>query len=203
MTASEGPAPPRRESSPVASTRRPRLCRSVISSPRFAGAVISAPLEAIQVHKILIEDAVLQFLADSGLLDLPVLAPEVAPRLVGREDDPIMTDPAAFDVSQQPTACESDRPRGVGVDLVTLFDPVEETGHELDVSTDPTTEMHQVELDPLAVHLHERDEVVDVRSAARTGVEVEDEVVLFGGIEARVGECTRLVVPGSRIGITP
>src|ERR1700686_2738161 len=160
MPASEGPAPPRRESSPVASTRRPRLCRSVISSPRFAGAVISSPLVAIKVLEILIEDAVFQFLADSGPLDLPVLAPEVAPRLVGSEDDAIMTDPAAFDVSQQPTACESDRPRGVGVDLVTLFDPVEETGHELDVAADPTAEMNQVELDPFAIHLYERDEVV-------------------------------------------
>src|SRR5262245_6160520 len=119
MPASAGPAPPRRPSSIGASTRTPRLCTSAISGPSPAkGGLL--PLVSIQRLEVLVEDAVLELLADWLARDLVVLAPEVAPRLVGGEQHAVVADAAALDLREEPADPEPDRPGDVGVDLVAL-----------------------------------------------------------------------------------
>ena len=87
--------------------------------------------------------------------------------------------PVLLDLGQQPARAEPDRPRGVGVDLVAVAHPLQELRHELDVARHAAAEVHEVDLAALAVLLDQRDEVVDVRVAARAGVEVEHQVVLL------------------------
>src|SRR5215207_4337501 len=188
IPASAGPAPPRRDSS-GSSVRRPTLCRSASSavSCGVSGAA-SAELVPIARLEVRIEHVCLQVLADRCPLDLVVLAQEVAPRLVGGEQDAVRADPAALDLGQQPAWAESDCPGGIGVDLVALLHPVQEPRYQLDVPADPAAEMDQVDLDSLAVPLHQRDEVIEVRRTAGAGVEVEHQVMRLGGGEAGPGD---------------
>src|SRR5262245_48815074 len=100
------------------------------------------------------QDAGLELVGDRSAVDLPVLTPEVAPRLVGREQHPVLPDTTALDLGHQPARPEADRPGGVAVHLVALLDPVQELRHQLDVTADAAAEVDQVDLDPLAVLLH-------------------------------------------------
>src|SRR5207245_2883307 len=106
---------------------------------------------------------------------LPILSPEVAPRLVGGEQDPIIPDASALDLGQEPPNPETDRPRGVGVEVVALFHPVEEPRDQADVPAHTAPEVNQVDLHPPAVLLDHRDVVADVRASSGAGVKVEDE----------------------------
>ncbi len=154
----------------------------------------------VEVFEVAPEDVVLELLGDvAHAVELPVLRVEVRPRLVGAEEDAVAADAAALDLGQQEARAEADGPRGVGVDLVALLAPVEELRHELDVARHAAAHVDEVDLAALAVLLDERDEVVEVRVAARARVEVEDEVVLLAGVEALVGDRLRLLVPRARV----
>src|SRR6516225_49455 len=88
-----------------------------------------------QLLVVLPEDPVLQLLRDrADAVDLPVLAVEVRPWLVGAEKHAVASDAGLLDLGQQPAGAEPDRPRGVGVDLVTILHPLEKLRHELDVT---------------------------------------------------------------------
>src|SRR5262247_3184173 len=176
MPASAGPAPPRRASR-VSSTRNPRLCRSAsnalscgVSGAAALPEVASTELVAIKRLEVAVEHAILELLADRGAFDLVELAPEVAPRLVRREQHPVRAHPAPLDLGEQPARAEPHRPGCVRVHPVALLDPVQELRHQLDVAADPAAEVHQVDLDPLAVLLDQRHEVVQVGGTAGAGV---------------------------------
>src|SRR5215218_2608177 len=165
--ASNGPAPPRRAgipSPPSSSTRTPSDCSSTSSvrssTLRRAGLKRSSATTGVQILVVAPEDAVLELLGDpADAVDLPVLAVEVRPRLVGPEQHAVAADARALDLGQQPAGPEPHRPRGVGVDLVALLGPLQEARHQPDVAGHPAAEVHEVDLAPLPVLLHERDEV--------------------------------------------
>src|SRR5262245_46286711 len=91
------------------------------------------------------EHAVLELLRDAAdAVELPVLAVEVRPRLVGAEEHAVAADALLLDLGQQPARAEPDRPRGVGVDLVAVADPLEELRDELDVARHAAAEVHEV-----------------------------------------------------------
>src|SRR3990172_8169829 len=96
MPASAGPAPAVRASN-TSSTRTPRLWisarRLTNSGPRPRSA---STLVAIQLLQVGDEHPLLQLLAHGRALDLPVLAHEVAPRLVPGEDHPVLPDASAL-----------------------------------------------------------------------------------------------------------
>src|SRR3954447_3351188 len=200
-SASDGPAPPRRPSSASGSestTRTPSDCSSTSSVRSSRSRRSGMRSEGLLV--VLPEHAVLELLRDvADPVELPVLAVEVRPGLVGAEEDAVAADAGALDLGQQPARAEADRPRRVGVDLVAVLHPLQELGHEPDVARHAAAEVHQVDLAALAIGLDERDEVVDVGVAARRGVEVEHQVVLLADVEALVGQGLRLVVPGARV----
>src|SRR5947209_4931470 len=214
-SASDGPAPPRRPQpdpgpSDVAPTRSsltltPSDCSSTSSwrSSRAGSLRALSATAGKQLLVVLPEHPILELLGDvPDAVDLPVLAVEVRPRLVGAEEHAVAADARALDLGQQPPCPEPDRPRGIGVDLVTVPDPLEELRHELDVAGDATPEVDEVDLAPLSVRLDQRNEVVDVRVTAGTGVEVKDEVVLLAHVEAFVGQRASLVIPRVRVRIT-
>src|SRR6185295_5992249 len=189
-SASDGPAPPRRPGRAPASsstTRTPRDCSS--TSSRLSSRSI---MRAEHLLVVAPEHPVLQLLGDvADAVQLPVFTVEVRPRLVGAEEDPVAADALLLDLGQQPAGAEADRPRGIGVDLVAVAHPLQELRDQLDVAGDPPAEVDEVDLAALAVLLDERDEVVDVRVAARAGVEMEHQVVLLAHVEALVSECPR------------
>src|SRR6185312_5471411 len=208
--ASAGPAPPRRPGTPSpevsSSTRTPSDCSSTSSrrssrvrSPRSATRSATARVQLLVVAP---EDPLLELLGDrADPVDLPVLGVEVRPRLVRAEEHAVAADAGLLDLGQQPARAEADRPGRVGVDLVAVLDPLQELRDEPDVARHAAAEVHEVDLAALAVRLDERDEVRDVRVAARARVEVEDEVVLLADVEALVGDGARLVVPRVRVGV--
>src|SRR3954469_19132047 len=202
-SASDGPAPPRRPSSASGSesrTRTPSDCSSTSSVRSSRSRRSGMRPEGLLV--VLPEHAVLELLRDvADPVELPVFRVEVRPRLVGAEENAVAADARALDLGQQPARAEADRPRGVGVDLVAVLHPLEELRDEPDVARHAAAEVDQVDLAALAVALDERDEVADVRAAARARVEVEDEVVLLADVEALVGEGAGLVVPGAGVGV--
>src|SRR5690349_22858656 len=170
--ASAGPAPPRRPWTPspaVSScTRTPSDCSS--TSRRRSSRVSSArsATARVQLLVVLPEDPFLELLGDrADAVDLPVLGVEVRPRLVRAEEHAVAADALPLDLGQQPARAEADRPGRVGVDLVSLLDPLEEARHEPDVARHAAAEVHQVDLAALAVALHQRDEVLDVGLSAR------------------------------------
>src|SRR4051794_40060714 len=203
--ASAGPAPPRRPGTPSpavsSSTRTPSDCSST-SSWRSSSVRTWPPSATAGVQLLVVapEDSLLELLRDRpDPVDLPVLGVEVRPRLVGAEEHAVAADARLLDLGQQPPRAEADRPRRVGVDLVAVLHPLEELRDEPDVAGHPAAEVHEVDLAALAVLLHQRDEVRDVRVAARARVEVEDQVVLLADVEALVGERARLLVPRVRV----
>src|SRR5262245_23689380 len=200
IPASAGPAPPRRDSN-GSCTCKPKLCRSA-SRPASWGVRGDASAEAMAIERLEVgvEHAVLEVFAHVHTFDLVVLTPEIAPRLIRREQHAVRTDAAAFKLGEQPSRPESHRPCRVGVDAVTLLDPVKKLGDKLDVAADTAAEVNQVDLDPLAVLLDERDEVVEIGCAARAGVEVEDKIVCLGGGEAGLGHLGRRLVPRPWVG---
>src|SRR5436309_12580790 len=202
--ASDGPAPPRRPGRPAppsSSTRTPRDCSST-SSRRSSRSRTRSATARVELLVVAPEHALLELLGDvPDAVDLPVLAVEVRPRLVGPEEHAVATDPGLLDLGEQPARAEADRPRGVGVDLVALLDPLQELRHQPNVARHAAAEVDEVDLAALAVLLDERDEVRDVRAPARARVEVEDEVVLLADVEALVGQLLRLLVPGRRVGV--
>src|SRR3954451_19831502 len=206
-SASDGPAPPRRPSVPSPpTTRTPKDCSSTSrrrsSSDSWAPVAGPSATIFVEVLEVAPEHVVLQLLGDvAHAVELPVLRVEVRPRLVGAEEDAVAADAAALDLGQQPARAEADGPRGVGVDLVALLAPVQELRDELDVARHAAAHVDEVDLAALAVLLDERDEVAEVRVAARARVEVEHEVMLLADVEARVGERGRLLVPRVRIGV--
>src|SRR5215472_16396594 len=122
MAASEGPAPPRRPSTPVSSIRTPALCSSVSSGPSSARtAHCCASAAAIKLLEVAVEDSVLELVADTSPIYLPVLTVEIAPGFVSREKHPIAADPPALDLGQHQARSEADGPRSVGVQLVALL----------------------------------------------------------------------------------
>src|SRR4051812_18443333 len=198
--ASAGPAPPRRPGTPAppvsSSTRTPSDCSS--TSSRRSSSVSRPPSGTAGVQLLVVapEDPLLELLGDRpDPVDLPVLGVEVRPRLVRAEEHAVAADARLLDLGQEPPRAEPDRPRRVGVDLVAVLDPPQEFRDEADVARHPAAEVHEVDLAALAVALDERDEVRDVRVAARARVEVEDQVVLLADVEALVGDRARLVVP--------
>src|SRR4051794_38494931 len=198
--ASAGPAPPRRPGTPSPAvpscTRTPSDRRSTRSRPPSRGRTPRAATAGVQLLVVLPEDPFLELLGDrADPVDLPVLGVEVRPRLVGPEEHAVAADAGVLDLGQEPPRAEPDRPRRVGVDLVAVLHPLQELRDEADVARHPAAEVHEVDLAALAVALDERDEVRDVRVAARARVEVEDEVVLLADVEALVGDRARLVVP--------
>src|SRR5579884_2180976 len=185
MPASEGPAPPFRPSRAGSSTWTPKRWSSITSLPSAGSRPGLPPAVAdIEVLEVLPEDPLFQLLAHPGAVDLPELAVEVAPGLVGGEQHPVTAHPPALDLGQQPAGPEADRPGDVGVHPVALLDPVQEAGHQPDVAADPAAEVDQVHLHPLPVLLDQGDVVADVRGPPGAGVEVEDQVVLLGRPEA-------------------
>src|SRR3954452_3637245 len=180
-SASDGPAPPRRPSSASGSestTRTPSDCSST-SSVRSSRSRRSG-MRAEGLLVVLPEHAVLELLRDvADPVELPVLAVEVRPRLVGAEEHAVAADAGALDLGQQPARAEAHGPGRVGVDLVALLDPLQEARHEPDVARHAAAEVDEVDLAALAVALHQRDEVLDVGLPAGAGVEGEDEVVLL------------------------
>src|SRR5262249_40805702 len=204
-SASDGPAPPRRlgiASLVSSSTRTPSDCSSTSSCRSSRSGMRSAwsATSGKQLLVVLPEHAFLELLRDAAdAVDLPVLAGEVGPRLVGPEEDAVAAHASLLDLGEQPARAETDRPRRVGVDLVAVLHPLEELRDELDVAGDAAAEVDQVDLAALAVALDERDEVVDVRVAPRTRVEVEDEVVFLADVEALVGKLERVLVPRPRV----
>src|SRR6185312_9375906 len=135
--ASDGPAPPRRPgtAAPPSSTTRTPSDWSSTSSRR--SSMLSARSATTRVELLVVapEHALLELLRDAtDAVDLPVLGVEVRPRLVGAEEHAVAADARALDLGQQPTGPEADRPRGVGVDLVALLDPLEELRHQADVA---------------------------------------------------------------------
>src|SRR3954470_11278725 len=198
--ASAGPAPPRRPGTPAppvsSSTRTPSDWSSTSSRRSSTSRSARSATARVQLLVVAPEDPLLELLRDrADAVDLPVLGIEVRPRLVGAEEHAIAADAAVLDLGQEPARAEADRPRGVRVDLVAVLHPLQELRHEADVARHAAAEVHQVDLAALAVALDERDEVRDVRVAARARVEVEDEVVLLADVEALVGDRARLVVP--------
>src|SRR5215217_3395049 len=204
-SASDGPAPPRRPGTPApSSTRTPNDCSSTrsrrSSSPRTRPCGAGSSTAGVELLVVAPEHVVLELLRDAPhAVDLPVLGVEVRPRLVGAEEDTVAPDARALDLREHPAHAEADGPRRVRVHLVALLDPLEELRDELDVAGDSAAHVHEVDLAALAVALDERDEVVEVRAAPRAGVEVEDQVVLLAHVEALIGQCPGLVVPGARI----
>src|SRR5262245_28149491 len=162
-SASEGPAPPSRPGSGPAvssTTRTPSDCNST-SSRRSSRR---SSMGAIGLLIVLPEDPFLELLRDvPNPVELPVLAVEVRPRLVRPEEDAVAADALLLDLGQQPARAEPDRPRRVRVDLVALAHPLQELRDELDMARHTAAEVDEVDLAALAVLLHERDEVVDVR----------------------------------------
>src|SRR6185436_3025353 len=158
--ASAGPAPPRRPGTPSpevsSSTRTPSDCSSTSSrrssrvrSPRSATA-------GVQLLVVAPEDPLLELLGDrADPVDLPVLGVEVRPRLVGAEEHAVAADAGVLDLREQPPRAEADRPRGVGVDLVAVLDPLQELRDEPDVARDAAAEVDEVDLAALPVPLHE------------------------------------------------
>src|SRR3954453_14030121 len=194
------PAPPRRPGTPAPpvsrSARTPSDCSS--TSSRRPSSVSRPPSGTAGVQLLVVapEDPLLELLGDRpDPVDLPVLGVEVRPGLVGAEEHAVAADAGLLDLGHQPPRAEADRPGRVGVDLVAVLHPLDELGHEADVAGHAAAEVHEVDLAALAVALDERDEVRDVRVAARARVEVEDEVVLLADVEALVGDRARLVVP--------
>src|SRR3954471_24110932 len=218
-SASAGPAPPRRARAPAGrapprrpsepsppTTRTPKDCSSTSSRRSSSDSV--APLAGssgtvvVEVLEVAPEHVVLQLLGDvAHPVELPVLRVEVRPWLVGAEEDAVAADATALDLGQQPARAEADGPRGVGVDLVALLAPVQELRDELDVARDAAAHVDEVDLAALAVLLHERDEVREVRVAARARVEVAHEVVLLADVEALIGDRLRLLIPRVRVGV--
>src|SRR3954462_11356570 len=198
--ASAGPAPPRRPGTPSppvsSSTRTPSDCSSTSRRRSSTSRSARSATAGVQLLVVSPEDPLLELLRDrSDPVDLPVLRVEVGPRLVGAEEDAVAADAGLLDLGQQPPRAEADRPRRGGVDLVAVPDPLEELRDEADVPRHSAAEVHEVDLAALAVALDERDEVRDVRVAARARVEVEDQVVLLADVEALVRDRARLVVP--------
>src|SRR5262249_35707792 len=204
--ASEGPAPPRRPARPrpvSSSTRTPRDCSST-TSRRSSSSRTPLPTAGEELLVVLPEDPLLELLRDAAdPVQLPVLAVEVRPRLVGAEEHAVAPHARALDLGEEPAGAEPDGPRRVGVHAVAILHPLEELGHQLDVARHAAPEVDEVDLAALPVALHQRDEVVDVGAAAGARVEVEDEVVALADVEALVGELPRLVVPRPRVGVAP
>src|SRR3954454_618458 len=121
--ASDGPAPPRRPGNVPAvssTTRTPSDCSST-SSCRSSRDSVSG-MRAERLFVVAPEHPVLELLRDvAHAVELPVLAVEVRPRLVGAEEHAVAADALLLDLGQQPARAEPDRPRGVGVDLVALL----------------------------------------------------------------------------------
>src|SRR3954463_14546611 len=204
--ASAGPAPPRRPGTPSpavsSSTRTPSDCNSTSSRRSSSVSRPGSATARVQLLVVAPEDSLLELLGDGAdPVDLPVLGVEVRPRLVGAEEHAVAADAGLLDLGEQPARAEPDRPRRVGVDLVAVLHPRQELRDEPDVPRHAAAEVHEVDLAALAVALDERDEVRDVRVAARARVEVEDEVVLLADVEALVGQGPRLLVPGAGIGV--
>src|SRR5689334_2154472 len=203
--ASEGPAPPLRPWTPPpdsSSTRTPSDCSSTTSRRSSRAALACSATARVQLLVVAPEDALLELLGDpADPVDLPVLAHEVRPGLVGAEEDAVAADAGLLDLGQQPARAEADRPGGVGVDLVAVLDPLQELGHEADVARHPAAEVHEVDLAALAVLLHQRNVVRDVGVGARARVEVADEIVLLADVEALVGDRLGLLVPRPGVGV--
>src|SRR3954447_6504861 len=206
--ASAGPAPPRRPGTPAppvsSSTRTPSDCSSTSSRRSSTSRSARSATAGVQLLVVAPEDPLLELLGDRpDPVDLPVLGVEVRPGLVGAEEHAVAADAGLLDLGQQPPRAEADRPGRVGVDLVAVLHPLQELRDEPDVARHPAAEVHEVDLAALAVALDERDEVRDVRAAARARVEMEDEVVLLADVEALVGERAGLVVPRAGVGVAP
>src|SRR6185437_6607316 len=175
-------------------TRTPSDCSS--TSSRRSSRVSGSGMRAEDLFVVAPEHPVFELLRDvADAVELPVLAVEVRPRLVGAEEHAVAADALLLDLGQQPARAEPDRPRRVGVDLVAVADPLQELRDELDVPRHAAAEVDEVDLAALAVLLHQRDEVVDVRVPARRGVEVEHQVVLLADVEDLVRELGGLLVP--------
>src|SRR6185312_9775636 len=155
--ASDGPAPPRRPAhlapAPATSSARssctltPSDWSSTSRLRSSRSGNLSAPSATAGEQRFVVapEHPVLEFLGDpANPVDLPVLAVEVRPRLVGPEEHAVAADPSALDLGQQPAGSEPDRPRGVGVDLVAVLHPLQELRDELDVPRHAAAEVHQV-----------------------------------------------------------
>src|SRR3954453_3700448 len=177
------PAPPRRPGTPAppvsSSTRTPSDCSS--TSSRRSSSVSRPPSGTAGVQLLVVapEDQLLELLRDRpDPVDLPVLGVEGRPRLVGAQEHAVAADAGLLYLGQQPPCAEADRPGRVGVDLVAVLHPLQELRDEPDVARHPASEVHEVDLAALAVLLHQRDEVRDVRVAARARVEVEEQAVL-------------------------
>src|SRR4051794_18758855 len=83
-----------RTTGPTRRRRAPGRCGWRCGTPRNGRqALVSGPV-AVELLVVLIEDPLLQLVADRRPVDLPVLSPEVAPRLVGGEQDPVFADSA-------------------------------------------------------------------------------------------------------------
>src|SRR6185312_10690727 len=96
------------------------------------------------------------------------LARVVAPRLVAREDQTVLTDPALLDLFGEPAGGAADGPAGVGVHLLAGLDPVEETmPDEFDVRADAATHGNEMDLHVIAVAIDEGTDMVDVACTAR------------------------------------
>src|SRR3954449_6466077 len=170
--ASAGPAPPRRPGTPSpAVSSCTRTPSDWSSTSRRRSSRLKRPGSAtagVQLLVVAPEDPLLELLRDrADPVDLPVLGVEVRPRLVGAEEHAVAADAGLLDLGQQPPRAEPDRPRRVGVDLVAVLHPLQELRDEADVAGHPAAEVHEVDLAALAVLLHERDEVRDVRVPAR------------------------------------
>src|SRR5881398_837725 len=154
--ASDGPAPPRRPGTPAppsSSTRTPRDCSST-SSRRSSRSRTRSATARVELLVVAPEHALLELLRDvPDAVDLPVLAVEVRPRLVGAEEHAVAADAGLLDLRQQPARAEADRPGGVGVDLVALLDPLQKLRHEPDVARHAPAEVDEVDLAALAVPL--------------------------------------------------
>src|SRR4051812_21330902 len=103
MPASDGPAPrgvpgcrprpaPRSSAAaPTAPRARDRTTPASSSAlPRPGGPTGSLLNLGVELFEVLVQDPLLQLVPDRGTVDLPVLAPEVAPRLVRGEDHPVV-----------------------------------------------------------------------------------------------------------------
>src|SRR5262249_13342420 len=117
-SASERPAPPRRDGIPSAASSSictPSDCSSTSSVRssivRRAGVRRSSATAGVQLLVVAPEDTVLELLGDpADAVDLPGVAVEARPRLVRAEQDPIAADARALDLGQQPARPEPHRP---------------------------------------------------------------------------------------------
>src|SRR5262249_21763321 len=162
-------APPRRPARPrpvSSSTRTPRDCSST-TSRRSSSSRTPLPTAGEELLVVLPEDPLLELLRDAAdPVQLPVLAVEVRPRLVGAEEHPVPPHRRGAGLGGGPGGPEPDGPRRVGGPRVAVLPPLEELGPQLDGARPPAPEGDEVDLAALPVALHQGDEVVDVGAPA-------------------------------------